>query len=114
MATIQAAKNKKETNIRVKLNISLKVILTVNIDIQDRRTKSQTENLKHIEFDQGRIGKAYVKFSDEQDGLKAIKNVKLRQKRIIKNKLASSFIKYTQFSYEQISIFIHQIYSIFL
>ena len=33
----------------------------------------QTENISHIEFDQGSVWKVYVKFSDEKSRLKAIK-----------------------------------------
>ena len=44
----------------------------VNIDIQDRQINDQTGNIIHTEFAQGKVCKVYVKFSDEQTGLKAI------------------------------------------
>ena len=46
-------------------------MLTVNIDIQDRLINSQTGNISHTEFTQGSVCKIYVKFPDEQAGLKA-------------------------------------------
>ena len=47
---------------------------TVDLDIQNRLINGQTGNISHIEFAQGSIRKAYVKYSDEQAGLKAIRS----------------------------------------
>ena len=76
----------------LKLKIGAKVILTVNIDTQDRIINGRIGNIKHIEFAEGAVHKVYVKFSDEQAELKTmrssyegrqnswfpLKNVKLR------------------------------------
>ena len=45
-------------------------MLTVNLDIQDRLINGQTENIRNIKFSQGCVKKVYIKFSDEQAGLK--------------------------------------------
>ena len=58
----------------LKLKIGAKVMLTVNVDIQDRLINEQTRNVKHIEFVQGSIHKVYIKFSDEQAGLGAMRS----------------------------------------
>ena len=58
----------------LKLKIGAKVMLTVNIDIQDRLINCQTGNIRHIEFAEGTVHKVYAKFSDEQAGLKAIRS----------------------------------------
>ena len=70
LALRQAAQNQKQTNTGsleklLKLRIGAKVMLTINIDIQDRLINGQTGNIRHIEFAQGSIRKVYVKFSDE-------------------------------------------------
>ena len=49
-------------------------MLTVNKDIQDRLTNSQIGNTSHIEFAKGSVCKIYVKLSDEQAGLKAMRS----------------------------------------
>ena len=49
-------------------------MLTFNIDIQDRLINGQTGNISHIELAQGSACKIYVKFSDEQAGLKAMRS----------------------------------------
>ena len=49
-------------------------MLTVNIGIQDRLINGQTGNIRHIEFAEGTVHKVYVKFSDEQAGLKAMRS----------------------------------------
>ena len=49
-------------------------MLSVNVGIQCRHAiNGQAENVKHIEFVQGSIHKVYVKFSDEQAGLRAMR-----------------------------------------
>ena len=58
----------------LKLKIGAKVMLTVNIGIQDRLINGQTGNIRHIEFAEGTVHKVYVKFSDEQAGLKAMRS----------------------------------------
>ena len=79
LAMILAAQNQKQTNTGglaklLKLKIGAKVMLTVNVDIQDCLINGQTRNVKHIEFVQGSIHKVYVKFSDEQAGLRAMRS----------------------------------------
>ena len=58
----------------LKLKIGAKIMLTVNIDIQDRLINGQTGNIRHIEFAEGTIHKVYITFSDEQVGLKAMRS----------------------------------------
>ena len=55
--------------------------LTVNLDIQDYLINGCTGNISHIEFTQGSVWKVYVKFSDEQAGLKAMRSSYLGRKR---------------------------------
>ena len=76
---IQAAQNQKQTNTGglaklPKLKIGAKVMLTVNIDKQDRLINGQTGIIRHIEFAQGSVCKVYIKFSDEQAGSKAMRS----------------------------------------
>ena len=49
-------------------------ILIVNIDIQGRLINGQTGNISQIEFALGSVCKVYVKFSDKQTVLKAIRS----------------------------------------
>ena len=49
-------------------------MLTVNLDIQDCLNNGQTGNISQIEFAQISVQKLYVKFSDEQAGLKAVRS----------------------------------------
>ena len=58
----------------LELEIAAKVMVTVNIDIEDRLINGQTGSIKHIEFAEGTVHKVYVKFSDEQVGLKAMRS----------------------------------------
>ena len=93
----------------LKLKIGAKVMLTVNVDIQDRLINEQTRNVKHIEFVQGSIHKVYIKFSDEQVGLGAMRSSYLGSQNswvaiekceieiLIKKGLASPSIMRTQF-----------------
>ena len=58
LAAIQTAQNQKETNRGgleklLKLKTGAKVLLTVNLDIQDRLINDQTGNISHTEFAQG-------------------------------------------------------------
>ena len=75
LAMIEAAQNQKQTNTGglaklLELKIGAKVMLTVNVDIQDRLINGQTGNIEDIEFAQGTVRKVYVKFSDEQAGIR--------------------------------------------
>ena len=45
----------------------------MKLDIQDRLINCQTGTISHIEFAQGSVRKVYVKFSNEQTGLKAMR-----------------------------------------
>ena len=77
LALIKAAQNQKQTNTEdvaklLKLKIVAKVMLTVNIDIQDRLFNGQTGIIRHIEFAQGSVCKVCVKLSDEQVGSKSM------------------------------------------
>ena len=70
LALIQAAQNQKQTNTGslaklLKLKIGPKLMLTVNIDIQDCLINGQTGIIRHIGFAQGSACKVYIKFSDE-------------------------------------------------
>ena len=74
---IQAAQNQSQTNTGrlakfLKLKICAKVLLTVNIDIQDRLINGQTRIIKHKTFVQSSAREVYVKFSDEQAGSKVM------------------------------------------
>ena len=76
LATIQAAKNQKQTKTGglikfLKLKISAKVMLTINLEIQDCP----------YWICMGSVRKAYVKFPDKQAGLKAMRSSYL----VIKN-----------------------------
>ena len=78
LALIQAAQNQKQTNTggltkMLKLKIGVKVMLTVNMDIQDCPINSQTGIFRHIDFAQGSARKVYVKLSDEQAGSKEMR-----------------------------------------
>ena len=67
LAMIEAAQNQKQTNTGglaklLKLKVRAKVMLTVNIGIQDRLINGQTGNTEHIEFVQGTIIKYMLNF----------------------------------------------------
>ena len=49
-------------------------MLTVDLDIPGRLINAQTGKISYIEFAQGIVQKVYVKFSDEQAGLKAMRS----------------------------------------
>ena len=59
MVTIQAAQNQKQRNTGLtklfKMKFGTKVMLTVNLDMQDRLINGQTGNIKHIKFVQGSV-----------------------------------------------------------
>ena len=78
LTMVEAVQNQKQTNTGgleklLKLKIGAKVMLTVNVDIQDRLINDQTGNIEHIEFVQGTVCKVYVKFSDEQASTRAMR-----------------------------------------
>ena len=58
----------------LKLKIGAKVMLIVNLDIQDRLFNDQTGKVSYNEFSQGIVQKVYVKFSDEQVCLKTMRS----------------------------------------
>ena len=79
LAMILPAQNQKQTNTgglarSLNLKIGPKVMLKVNVGIQDRLINGQTGNVKHIQFVHGSIHKVYAKFSDEQAGLRAMRS----------------------------------------
>ena len=111
---MQAAQNQNQTNTGgleklLKLKIGAKVMLTVNIDIEDRLINGQTGTIRHIEFAQGSARKICIKFSDEQTGSKAMRSSYLGKQNSwfpiekceteisIKKGSASPSIKRTQF-----------------
>ena len=72
-----AAQNQKQTDTGglaklLKLKIGAKIMLMVNVNIQDCLINEQTGNIKYIEFVQDSIYKVYLKISDEQAGLRAM------------------------------------------
>ena len=114
LTLIQAAQNQKQTNTAglaklVKLKIGAKMMLTVNIDMQDCLINGQIGSIRHIEFAQCSACKVYIKFSDEQAGSKAKRSSYLGRQNswipiekyeteiLIKKESASPSIKSTQF-----------------
>ena len=114
LALIQTAQNQKQTNTGrlaklLKLKIGAKVMLIVNIDIQDRLINGQTGVIRHIEFAEGSAHKVHIKFSNEQTGSKAMRSSYLSRQKSwvpiekcetevsIKKGSASPSIKRTQF-----------------
>ena len=114
LTLIQAAQNQKQTNTAglaklVKLKIGAKMMLTVNIDMQDCLINGQIGIIRHIEFAQCSACKVYIKFSDEQAGSKAKRSSYLGRQNswipiekyeteiLIKKESASPSIKSTQF-----------------
>ena len=84
LVLIQAAQNQKQTNTGglaklLKLKSGAKVMLTVNIDIQDSLINDQIRIIRHIEFPHSSFCKLYVRFSDEQAGSKAMRSSCLRR-----------------------------------
>ena len=57
-----------------------KLMLTVNLDIQGLLINDQTGNINHIEFAQGSVWKAYVRFSNKKASLKVFKSSNLCRK----------------------------------
>ena len=79
LAMIEAAQNQKQTNTGglaklLELKIGAEVMLTVNVYIQDRLINGQTGNIEDIEFAEGTVCKVYVKFSDEQAGIREMRS----------------------------------------
>ena len=79
LAMTEATQNQKQTNTGglaklLNLKIGAKVMLTVNVDIQDRLINGETRNIEHVEFVQGTVHKVYVKFSDEQASTRAMRS----------------------------------------
>ena len=71
LATTQDGQNQKLTNTEgleklLWLKIGAKVILTVNLDAEDRLINGETENISNIEFAHGSVRKVYVNVSDER------------------------------------------------
>ena len=78
LVLIEADENQKETDTRglvklLKLKIGARLMLTVNIDIQDRLTNGQRGYVSHIEFAQGCVCRIYERLSDEKAGLNAMR-----------------------------------------
>ena len=78
LTTIQAAQNQKQANTGglaklLKFKIGVKIMLTVNVDKQDRPINDQQEILYIL----SNVCKIYVRFSDEQAGLKAMRKLYL-------------------------------------
>ena len=63
----------------LKIKIGAKVMLIVNVDIQDCLINDQTGNIKHIEIAHGNARKVNVKFSDEEARLQVNENILFRQ-----------------------------------
>ena len=114
LAAIQAVQNQKEANIGslaklLKLKTRTKVMLTVNLDIQDRLINEKAVSINCTEFVQGIISKVYIKFPDERAALKVMRSSYLNRQsyRItiencedeipIKKRLPPPSIKPTQF-----------------
>ena len=79
LTLIQDVQNQKQTNTGglakfLQLKIDAKVMLKVNIDIQDRLINGQTGIIRHTEFAQGIAREVYIKLSDEQAGSKAMRS----------------------------------------
>ena len=57
----------------LKIKSNVRVMLTMNVDLQDRLIDGQSGTVKHIEInDQHNISKVYIKFDDNKAGLKRI------------------------------------------
>lgn len=58
----------------LQLKIAAKVMITVNIHIQDRLINNETGNITNLKFVQGKVRKVFLKFTDEQADLKAMES----------------------------------------
>ena len=73
---LRVYENQSETSglastLQIKSNV--RVMLTMNVDLQDRLIDGQSGTVKHIEInDQHNISKVYIKFDDNKAGLKRI------------------------------------------
>ena len=76
---ILVAQNQKQINTGglvklLKLKIGARVMLTVNVDMQDCLVHGLTGNVKHIESVQSSIHKVHLKFYDEQACSRAMRS----------------------------------------
>ena len=111
---IQAAQNQKQSNTGglakiLQVKIGAKVMLTVNIDIQDKLMNGQVGEVAHVTVVNNNVEKIFVKFSDPQVGLKVktscvysrqhscVKIEKCEAEIPIKKGMPSQSIKRTQF-----------------
>ena len=73
---LRVYENQSETGglastLQIKSNV--RVMLTMNVDLQDRLIDGQSGTVNHIEInDQHNISKVYIKFDDNKAGLKRI------------------------------------------
>ena len=73
---LRVYENQSETGglastLQIKSNV--RVMLTMNVDLQDRLIDGQSGTVKHIEInDQHNISKVYIKYDDNKAGLKRI------------------------------------------
>ena len=112
---IAAAQNRKQTDTGglakiLWLKVGARIMLTVNIDIEDRLINGQVGEVSYIEMSCNKVKKVYVKFDDCRAGRKRMSlNVLARQNnwvpvekceteiKIIKRSQASPCIRRTQF-----------------
>ena len=66
------------------IKVNAQVMLTVNIDLQDRLVNGQLGTIKHISIDtKGNVTKIYVKFHDSKVGLKKLNKVAFAKKALL-------------------------------
>ena len=80
--------------------------------MEDRLINGQTGNIRHIELDEGSTGNVYVKFSDVQAGLQAMKLHYLGMKNLL-IPIAKCENEIRKNKTEGINISIHQAYLIY-
>ena len=73
---LQNAQNRKQSEtggLAFILNVKLgaRVMLTVNIDLQDRLINGQIGTILQVSYNGNKVNKIYVKFDDPKAGLKA-------------------------------------------
>ena len=76
---IEEAQNRKHTEtgglpLKITLKIGAKVMLTKNIDIADKLINGQIGIIKKVVIKNGIVSKLYVKFFEEDAGLKSIES----------------------------------------
>ena len=95
----------------LELKVNARVLLTVNVDLEDRLVDGQLVTVKHFQKNQNRnVSKIYVAFDDCESGLKSISKDAFANRnlwvlvekteaniRIQKNKDSSPTVKRTQF-----------------